>query len=81
MRGKQDPMSTSGKLRQYHHPILGIQVVTSESLSPLNVTGERGPFTEWDHGASDEGCLGLVVGGQFPQDLVHISAARSECFF
>lgn len=33
-------MSTSGKLQQYHHPILGIQVMTPESLSPLPVTGE-----------------------------------------
>lgn len=37
---KQDPMSTSGKRQQYHHPILGIQVMTPESLSPLPVTGE-----------------------------------------
>lgn len=33
------PMSTSGKMQQYH-PILGIQVMTPESLSPLPVTGE-----------------------------------------
>ena len=33
-------MSTSGKLQQHHHPVLGIQVMTSESLSPLPVTGE-----------------------------------------
>lgn len=33
-------MSTSGKMQQYHHPILGIQVMTPESLSPLPVNGE-----------------------------------------
>lgn len=39
VRGRQDPMSTSGKMQQYH-PILGIQVMTPESPSPLPVTGE-----------------------------------------
>lgn len=55
-------MSTSGKLQQYHHPILGIQVMTPESLSPLPVTGEGVPLTEWDHGTSDEGSLGVEGG-------------------
>lgn len=56
-------MSTSGKLQRYHHPILGIQVMTPESLSPLPVTGEGGPLTEWNHGTSDEGRGSLGVEG------------------
>lgn len=39
-------------------PNTWIQVMTPESLSPLPVTGEGGPLTEWDHGTSDEGSLG-----------------------
>lgn len=54
-------MSTSGKLQQYH-PVLGIQVMTPESLSPLPVTGEGGPLTEWDHRTSDEGSQGVEGG-------------------
>lgn len=32
--------------------------MTPESLSPLPVTGE-GVLSEWDHGTSDEGSLGV----------------------
>lgn len=36
-----------------------------------------GPLTEWDHGASDEG--GLGVGGE-PQDLAHIQQQGQNTF-
>lgn len=38
----------------------------------------RGPLTEWDHGASDEGSLG-AVGGE-PQDLAHIQQQGQNTF-
>lgn len=79
VRGRQDPMSTSDKLQQYHHPILGIQVMTPESLSPLPVPGEGGPLTEWDHGTSDEGSLG--VEGDSPRTWHTFSIKVRMLFF
>ena len=54
-------MSTSGKLQQHHHPVLGIQVMTRVPFSSACNWG-GGPLTEWVHEASVEGSLGVVGG-------------------